>query len=322
MKSRRVRISLWILITAATLLPVVNAQQFSDWSVPVTIGPPVNTPSEDYQPFITKDGLSLYFPRIDRPGTNQDIWVAHRTSTSDPWGTPERLPATINTPTRLEGTPFVTVDGHWLYFGGASTRTPLPGFGANDIWISYRADKRFESGPGGWQTPVNLGPNINTAAGEAGPWLLEDEEAGALTLYFHSNRFGNNDLFSSTLQPDGTFAPAEPVSELNTGFAESSPSVSHNGREIYFDSDRSGSVVGEDGVTPSTDIWRATRESTSDPWSPPEPVSVLNTPLHEGRPSLSFDGSTLYFFAAGRPENVTILFDIWKTNRSKLHGPE
>ena len=307
--------SMCLLTLAAMFSATAYAQQFSDWSVPENVGPPVNSAELDAQPFVTKDGLSMYFVR--QTGV-QDIWVSHRATTDDPWGEPELLPATVNGPTTNEATPFVTVDGHWLYF--VSNRAG--GVGRNDIWVSWRPNKRVDSGPGGWQAPVNLGRNVNSNQREQAPVLFEDELTGVITLYFNSDRSGNDDIHASTMQPDGSFGPASPVSELNTGSIEQQPTVSRNGREIYFISDRPGSLVGAEGL-PSPDIWVSTRSSTLEPWSEPEPATMLNSPFHEGRPSLSFDGATIYFHSAERVGNVSEgFFDIWMATREKLMGPD
>ncbi len=301
-----------LLILTVVLAPgfPAAAQNFSEWSSPVNVGPPVNAPREDYQPFVTKDGLSLYFTRLEA-GINR-IWVARRAGTDDPWGTPELLPATINVATGA-GNPFVTPDGHWLYF---NTRGVL---GGADVHRSWRQNKKVDSGLGGWQSPVNLGNGVNGSATDQSPVLFEDEETGVLTLYFSSNRSGNFDLYVSTMLPDGSFGSADPVLELNTPDEEQQPTVAHNGRELYFSSNRPGSMVGSNGL-PSRDIWVSTRESTSDPWSEPEPVISLNSPFHDGRPSLSWDGSTIYFFSAFRPGNIDPFFDIWMATREKVPG--
>jgi Tol biopolymer transport system component len=302
-----------LLTLAAMFSATAYAQQFSDWSVPENVGPPVNSAAVDFQPFVTKDGLSMYFVR--QTGI-QDIWVSHRATIEEPWGGPELLPSTVSGPTTNEGTPFVTVDGHWLYF--VSTRAG--GFGKNDIYVSWRPNKLVDSGPGGWQAPVNLGSGVNSNQREQAPALFEDELTGAITLYFNSDRTGNDDIYASTMQADGSFGPASPVSELNTGSIEQHPTVRRNGREIYFASDRPGSLVRPEGQL-SVDIWVSTRSSTLEAWSEPEPATMLNSPFHEGRPSLSFDGSTIYFHSAERVGNVSICcFDIWMATREKLQG--
>jgi hypothetical protein len=130
-----------------------DGPKFGPWSAPVNLGPPVNTVLVDYQPFISKDGLSLYFSVLEGPTPNspQDIWVAKRSSKSDNWEEPQRLGPQINT-SATEGQPFVTVDGHWMYFN-SNRKTPdangvLP-FGGNDIYVSHRRNKREDFGLGG-----------------------------------------------------------------------------------------------------------------------------------------------------------------------------
>ena len=317
--------------------------KFGPWSPPINLGPPVNTVLADYQPFISKDGLSLYFSVLEGPTQNspQDIWVAKRTSESDNWGTPQRLGPEINTPA-TEGNPFVTVDGHWMYFN-SNRKTPdangvLP-FGLNDIYLAHRQNKRQDFGPGGWQDAVNVGPGVNTSFGEAGPFVLEDEMTGVTTMYFTSNRLvlGGNDIYASALQPDGTFGPAQLVFEVSSLYNDQHPSISRDGLEMYFMSDRPGSTPNPDsGVSgppgqPSLDIWVSTRASTSDPWGKPENLDVLNqalggpainSPFHDGAPSLSFDGGTLYFYSALRQGNQSPFFDIWMTTRTRPRHPD
>jgi hypothetical protein len=43
-----------------TVAPAIG-QQYCPWSAPVNLGPVVNTSTGDFFPFISKDGLSLYF---------------------------------------------------------------------------------------------------------------------------------------------------------------------------------------------------------------------------------------------------------------------
>ena len=58
----------------------------------------------------------------------------------------------------------------------------------------------------------------------------------------------------------------------------------------------------------------------------PPVLTNVNTGRHDGKPSLSFDGTTLYFGAAQRPRNfgvgcpyaATCFFDLWVTTREKL----
>jgi len=332
--------TMWLLASAsASSDDGDDGPKFGPWSAPINLGPPVNTVFADYQPFISKDKLTLYFSVLEGPTPNspQDIWVAKRSSESDNWGTPQRLGPEINTPA-TEGQPFVTVDGHWMYFN-SNRKTPdangvLP-FGLNDIYVAHRQNKREDFGPGGWQEAVNIGAGVNTSSGETSPFVFEDEMTGVTTLYFHSSRLGlgGTDIYASTLQPDGTFGPAQLVFEVSSTYNEQNPSISRDGLEMYFASDRPGSTPNPDsGISgppgqPSVDIWVSTRASTSDHWGTPANLDAvnqalggpaINSPFFDGRPSLSFDGTELYFHSAFRQGSQSAFFDIWKTTRTKL----
>lgn len=51
---------------------------FADWSAPTNVGPPVNTTIAELAPFISKNGLTLYFGR-GGSASAIDIGVSQRT---------------------------------------------------------------------------------------------------------------------------------------------------------------------------------------------------------------------------------------------------
>ncbi len=298
----------------------VDPSRFSAWSTPVNLGPVVNTSFVDSDPFISRDGLSLYFVAGQGRGGSglRDIWVAQRAGTSDPWGPPRNLGPTVNSAGQ-ENSPSLSLDGHRLYF--ASNRSGPDAFGGFDLYVSRRRDKRDDFG---WEAPVNLGSAINSAADETDAAFLEDETTGATILYFTSNRPGGpggDDIYATTLQPDGTFGPVAPVAELNTSFNDMQPAIRRDGLETFLGSDRPG-------TNGASDLWVATRATTADPWSTPVNLGpVVNSPprppdveqSNDFRPALSFDGTTLYFASALRPGNISGMFDIWVSTRTILH---
>lgn len=335
--------TIWLLVSASAAPDDdKDGPKFGPWSAPANLGPPVDTIGPEYQPFISKDGLSLYFAVLEGPTQNspQDIWVAERRSKSDNWEEPERLGPEVNTPA-TEGQPFVTVDGHWMYFNSSRNTPDANGvvpFGGNDIYVSHRQNKRQDFGPGGWQEAINVGAGVNTSFGESGPFVFEDERTGVTTLYFSSSRLamGGTDIYASTLQPDGTFGPAQLVVEVSSHYNDQHPSISRDGLEMYFISDRPGSTPNPDsGVSgppgqPSLDIWVSTRASSSGPWRTPVNLDavnqalggpVINSPFVDGSASLSFDGTELYFHSAHRQGSQSAFFDIWKITRAKLKSP-
>jgi len=99
------------------------------WSAPVNLGTTINTSLSDFSPYITPDGLTLFFVS-NRPGYgNNDIWVTTRLTKEDPWGEPVNLGPTLNT-SFLEDAPRLSSDGSTLYF--VSDRPG--GSGGPDLW--------------------------------------------------------------------------------------------------------------------------------------------------------------------------------------------
>jgi hypothetical protein len=112
---------------------VTRRESLSDsWKVPVNIGAPVNTSANEYAPFISADGLALFFTSHGAPGSgiDDDIWIATRASLSDPWRVPCRLAPPLNLSGLADSVPRVSVDGSTIYF--YSSRPG--GYGGGDIW--------------------------------------------------------------------------------------------------------------------------------------------------------------------------------------------
>src|SRR2546422_6784632 len=157
----------------------IQAMSFanSEWSAPVNLGPTVNSSSNDIQPALSPDGLSLYFSSNRAGGVGgNDIWVSHRDCVDCPWETPVNL-AVLNT-TAIDGGPALSRDGHLLFFHSGRPGGP----GSNDIYVSRRANPKDDFG---WEPPTLLGPDVNTAALENRPFYQQSAEDGAGNLYFN-----------------------------------------------------------------------------------------------------------------------------------------
>ena len=282
-----------------------GAQKYSDWSTPINLGPIVNSTAMDRAPAISKDGLSLYFASNRLGGFGgEDIYVSQRATREDEWGPSMNLGPMINT-TANEMVPALSRDGQLLFF--ASNR-PLGSFGGVDIWVSRREDTHDDFA---WQPAENLGAGVNSASLDEGPSYFENDEAGVPQLYFSSNRetgvFGQ--IYVSDQAADGSFGPAVLVLELSSLGGTSRPSIRHDGREIFFNSNRPGSIAN------SFDLWGATRETVFDAWSTPVNLgSTLNTELVDVQPYISSDRETL-FFASNRPAGGPT--DLYMSTRTK-----
>ena len=293
-------------LAALASFNLIAQPRYSDWSEPLNLGPVINTGFNDQHPALSKDGLSLYLTS-NRPGGYgaDDIWVSHRASLDDPWGPPQNLGPTINTGA-VEFSPAFSRDGHWLFF-----HSDRPGgFGGLDIWVSYREHVHDDFS---WELPINLGSGVNTAFDDGGPTLFEDEDTGVTTLIFTSNRpgvAGAADIFTALMNPDGSFGPSAVVPELSSPGRDTRTAIRHDGLEIIFQSDRTGSVG-------SGDLWVSTRATTLEPWSTPVNVGpTVNTIYFDGAPALSSDGETLIFYS-NRPGGFGAN-DLYMSTRHKL----
>ena len=280
-----------VVLTLSEQTDPTDLRPSSEWSPPSNLGPEINSTTNDQGPAISRDELSIYFAST-RPGGfgGNDLWVSRRAHKTDSWSAPLNLGATINT-SAVESTPYLSRDGRRLYFASARPN----GMGGIDLWVSEREDRTDDLG---WGEPVNLGPAINSAAADLGPAFFLDRETERVTMYFYSTRPGGpglRDIYRSTVDEAGSFTPAVLVAELSTPFEDEQPSVRRDGLEVFFASNRPGSLG-----TVVTDIWVSRRARASDPWSEPENLGPgINTAGLEARPALSFDGRRLYFFSDG-----------------------
>ena len=289
--------------------PSVHAQKYSDWSAPANLGSTINSGSNDQDAALSKDGLSLYLAS-DRPGGfgGFDIYVSQRTSVDDAWGAPVNLGPTLNTAFD-EGNAAFSRDGHLMFF---QSKRP-GGFGGIDLWVSSRINTHDDFD---WQPAVNLGAGINSAADDNGPAYFENDEEGAPQLYFGSTRpggLGGADIYRSEQLADGSFGAVVPVPELSSTFNENRPSIRHDGLEIFFHSNRPGSIGA------ALDLWTATRESTLDAWSTPVNLgATVNTAFQENQACLSSDSQTM-IFSSNRVGGFGGV-DLYMTTRTKLRG--
>lgn len=262
----------------------VSHAEFSAWSPPVSAGPEVNASNSALSPFLTADGLTLYFAAQRPDGFGSwDIWVAHRESLCAPFGTAVNLGPSINTAAREQGA-FVSRDGHLLFFSrGNALMTDV------DIYVARRTHTHDDLA---WQEPVPLGPDVNTSLAESEPWLALGP--GGHTLYFDRGP-GNQekDFYMAPIARDGsTLGPAVPVTELNSAGVtplgnEDGLTIRQDGREAIFASRRL--------ATGAAELFRAERSNPNERWSEPQLMTGLNSARPDLHPSLSGDGRSIAF---------------------------
>lgn len=258
----------------------------AEWSEPVNLGPLINTSALDANASLSADAHTLYFVSTRAGGFGQqDIWMSQRQCLTCEWETPVNLGSSINTDA-ADAAPSVSEDGQLLFFFSGRPG----GFGGLDVYVSHRVSTSAEDDV--WGDPVNLGPDVNTAAAEQGPYYVKVTGEGDASLYFNRvGPSGSTDIYKVFVSHDGVpLGPAVLVPELSDPVgSDQKVSVRSDGHELFFASIRSGGFG-------SFDIYRLTRQSTSDTWSAPEHLDApINSPDVDSQPSLSRDGRTLIF---------------------------
>jgi outer membrane protein OmpA-like peptidoglycan-associated protein/cytochrome c-type biogenesis protein CcmH/NrfG len=199
---------------------------------------------------------------------------------------PENLGRGVNS-RHAEYSPALTIDGNTLVFTrrrpSDAARTIGPE--TEDFYISHREG-------GNWGTAANLGPPINTSANEGAQSVSADGRELFFTACGRPGGVGSCDLYHSRLV-DGQWG--EPVNlgiPVNSEAWDSHPSISADGKTLYFSSGRQGSIG-------SMDIWKTEWEAGHGWGEPVNMGPVINTVGREMSPFIHPDGQTLYFASDG-----------------------
>jgi outer membrane protein OmpA-like peptidoglycan-associated protein len=148
----------------------------------------------------------------------------------------------------------------------------------------------------GWQPASELGAPINTLYNEGAPTLSADGNILIFTACeslegYGKGRegFGRCDLFVSKRSGNDWTTPYNLGAPVNSKSWESQPSISSDGRTLYFVSNRNNDY----------DIW-FTSVNNNGEWSDPQKLGPnINTDGYEGSVFIHPDNQTLYFSSDG-----------------------
>jgi hypothetical protein len=163
------------------------------WQEPVNLGCEINSSGAEFGPIIlhgSGGGKTLFFSsnRVGGPGGSAADHDLYQARAPHGWSFgPVMLVPGVNS-AYDDAQPSIRRDGLELFF--YSTRPG--GLGGPDIWSAGRAAKGDP-----WSAPVNLGPAVNSEAGESRPSISLD----GLTLVFGTTRpgvEGVSDIFFTT----------------------------------------------------------------------------------------------------------------------------
>ena len=264
---------------------VLTSDQWT-WTKPVALPTTVNSPHHEYEPFVTEDGLELYF-NSNRPSGQggYDLYVSRRASLDDQWGAAESAGDIINSPKNEEGA-HVSADGLTLYFH--SNRD-----GSNDMFVAKRSTHQEA-----WGQPKRLPTPVNSDSSDGEPTISHDGQ----TLLFVSTRSNKFEIFMAQRESvrDDWSSPIRLGNKINSAQWQGSPSIL---------ADDVGSVVIFHSIDGAKIL---SRSSASDRFSAPEPAGDASKLGSVYSPFLWKDGRTLYY---RRPQGDQ--YDIWMSKRIK-----
>jgi Tol biopolymer transport system component len=346
MEVKTMKAKLTFFVAAVLSLLVFCPAAIADWTEPAPVTE-LNTGYHDKSPFLSFDGLTLYFCRQDGPwGWTTRIYKATRQQPSGPFTSVEEISA-LNISNAHVSDPWVSPDNLRMYYyrtGGGRARLMLTERAStNDPWLpgveivelsalgdvynpDLTADERIivfsgdlPGGQGGFD--VWIATRADTNSPFANVTNLAEINSSAsdahpyispdgLILYFASDRNGAYQLFRATRQSlDAPFVNLEHLSFFDSPDSSAQyPFLSSDGSVFYFGRWKSGEFM---------DIYVSYLYTPQ--WSKPVPLTEVNTNYADRTPFLSYDGLTLYF---SRRQTPQFNYDrIYQATRESLSGP-
>jgi hypothetical protein len=201
---------------------------------------------------------------------------------------PVNIGSSINT-TDDEYWPTITADGQTLMF----TRQPVSHSGSSakeflqeDFFISYYTDDA-------WQKAINAGAPLNTRQNEGAQTLSSNGRYMYFTACDRLGGMGSCDIYFSAFNEGKWSEPYNLRAPVNTSHWESQPSISADGKTLFFSSNRPGGMGGKD-------LWYSIMNDRNQWTTPVNMGNKINTEGDEMSPFIHFDGKTLYFSSDGR----------------------
>lgn len=218
---------------------VENAKQLTSKPVNVTfinLGKTLNSPQDDYIPFITEDENFMVFTSARKYMSDYQQFIKgiyFSKKSNGVWSAASAASSKINSDENEEIVG-ISKDGNTLLVHVDRLSNP------HDIFYSEK--KRS----GNFGELKDFGPSINTKSSEIGASLSVTGD----TLFFASNRpggFGGFDIYMSFKRPDGSWSPATNIGEpINTSDDENYPYITADGQYLYFTCNGRNSMGGYD----------------------------------------------------------------------------
>ena len=216
----------------------------------------------------------------------------------------------LNSAEYVEYAPAISADGKTMIF--QSNRDTTGG---------YKLYEARLQPDGSWSEPVGLDP-INNYGGPndliGGPTLSFD---GNFMIFFASfdDGLGREDIYYSTRGADGWSEPINPGAPINTPGYEGFPSLSADGKTLYFVKERPVDEIENRDIRKSMSLAYAiysSRRNDDGSWEEPKMLPSTINLYSSKAPRIMADNKTLIYSAIRSPEKMD--YDLFQSRQNIL----
>lgn len=238
---------------------------------------------EHYQIYLETDNLDIRYEAYAKKMLAQCDYSIEAIKNPVPFN-PINLGDSVNS-AQSEYLPTLTADEQTLII---TRLIPKPNSGYysqdyhEDFYICRKVNDR-------WSIAENMGRSVNSNHSEGAQTISADGKYMFFTACNRDDGKGDCDIYFTKMENGVWLKPMNLGSTINTRYYEGQPSISPDGKTLYFISNRSGSL------NQSYDIWTSTIGEYGKFETPVNIGSTINTSGIEQSPFIHLDNQTLYF---------------------------
>ena len=257
------------------LITAIDIQKFGSMSEVTNLGRNINTPADEYFPYLTNDRSLIFYTRRKDQYTHEDLFFSE--SSNEAWELGRNVGFEFNS-NKNEGMSTILRNGRKLFFT-ACDRPAVKG--TCDIWTADLNGHKISQ-------LEQLTGLSNSEYWESQASISCDGDV----LYFASNRpggHGGTDIWMSTLDEEGNWSEAKNLGpNINTEEDEEAPFISNDSKTLFFSS------TGHPGLG-EQDMFLS-RLDQAGHWQKPVNLGApINSSYRELGFYLSSNGTTGYF---------------------------
>ncbi len=197
---------------------------------------------------------------------------------------PRQMPAEVNA-LPLQYFPVLTADQQTIFFTG---RRGATFYDDEDLYVCQKGED------GRWSLPIPISQNINSQFNEGTCTISADGQILIFTTCEGRKSYGGCDLYITYRLGDEWTPPINLGPAINSRSWESQPSLSADGRKLYFVSDRAGG-------SGKRDIWVSEKDINGDWLEARNLGPTINTAGDEVSPYIHVNGISLFFASNNLP---------------------